>query len=121
MLRVVRKSVPRGEKSVPKAAGAHRICGKASVAGTVLVRENTLEDGVENVKGHRGKDVENVCKRLVPMRVRGTQLRHERPKDDQDQRKTEKQRLAGGIHPTGEVLQETQELQEENRVLRCAV
>lgn len=29
-----------------KAAGAPRICGKASVARTVRVRENTLEDGV---------------------------------------------------------------------------
>lgn len=46
MLRVVRKSIPRRENSVSEAAGAHRICGKASVAGTVQVRENTLEDGV---------------------------------------------------------------------------
>lgn len=46
MLRVVRKSIPGGENSASEAAGARRLCGKASVAGTVRVRESTLEDGV---------------------------------------------------------------------------
>ena len=46
VLRVVRKSIPGGENSASKAAGAHGLCGKASVAGTVRVTESTLEDGV---------------------------------------------------------------------------